>query len=54
MPVDRRKSYIDVMERVLGASQIPESASPSLRETYLKAMALLGSATPKKRRVRNS
>ena len=26
--VDRRKSYVDVMERVLGHSHVPDSAPP--------------------------
>ena len=28
--VDRRKSYIDIMERVLGSSYLPDSAPPIL------------------------
>ena len=28
MPIDRRKSYVDVVERVLGASHLPDYQPP--------------------------
>jgi hypothetical protein len=28
MPLDRRKSYVDVIERVLGASHLPDYSPP--------------------------
>jgi hypothetical protein len=34
VPVDRRKSYVDVVERVLGSSQMPNSAPRIVRETF--------------------
>jgi len=33
--VDRRKSYIDIMERVLGSSYLPDSAPRILHLTHL-------------------
>jgi hypothetical protein len=38
MAVDRRKSYLDVMERVLDTSQWPESLPPAVRDK-LRAFA---------------
>jgi hypothetical protein len=45
MAVDRRKSYLDIMERVLDTSQWPESLPLAVRET-LRAFAPKAFDTP--------